>query len=200
MARARITDTTTDLQTDSGSVLWSIVQGEQLEFPISLNFLTNAYGGGYTFEAVVIEAANLGTLDEDGLEQIPTTVQPAGVEDTLVVRVPVELGVWNAATAYTREQVVTYGSGTYKRSNGTAIVDGTAPDVSPDWDSYNPNQVFIQFAKTLSLNWAVQPLPGIPVHGFFELRVTEPSSVVYPRTWKPMRGMIEFLFSPTEVV
>jgi hypothetical protein len=199
MARARIIDTTTDLQTDSGSVLWSLVQGEQQEFEITLAFLTNAYSGAYIFEASIIEAANTGELDEDGLEVVPTTVQPGGETDTLTVRVPVETGVWNAANSYSREEVVTYGDGYYKRLNGTSIVNAVPPSQSSDWVSYIPNKVYIQFPKTLSTDWAVQPKPGIPTNGFFELRVTEPNSALYPRTWKPMRGMIEFLFSPTEL-
>jgi hypothetical protein len=199
MARARITDTTTDLQTDSGSVLWSLIQGEQQEFEVTLNFLTNAYSGAYEFEASVIEAANTGLLDEDGLEVVPTTVEPGGVTDTLNVRVPVEMGAWSAAVAYSREEVVTYGDGYYKRLIGTDIVNAVPPSQSSDWASYIPNKVYLQFPKALSTDWAVQPKPGIPTHGFFELRVTEPASALYPRTWKPMRGMIEFLFSPTEL-
>jgi len=35
MARSRLTDPTLDLVTDAGAVLWSMVKGEQLEFPIT---------------------------------------------------------------------------------------------------------------------------------------------------------------------
>ena len=52
MARSRLTETTDDLVTDSGAVLWSFVKGEQLEFPITLNFVENVTAG-YAYEAVV---------------------------------------------------------------------------------------------------------------------------------------------------
>jgi hypothetical protein len=48
--------------------------------------------------------------------------------------------------------------------------------------------------------WVVQPSLVATIHGFFELRVTEPAGGVYQRTWKPMRGLVEFLYSPTAVV
>ena len=57
MARSLLTNTTNDLITDSGAVLWSLVTGEQLEFPITLNFLkdtTQKLLNNYIFEAVVI--------------------------------------------------------------------------------------------------------------------------------------------------
>ena len=41
MARSQLTEISEDLNTDSGSVLWSLVRGEQLEFPITMNFIEN---------------------------------------------------------------------------------------------------------------------------------------------------------------
>jgi len=73
MARSPISTISSDLITDTGSVLWSIVQGEQLEFPITLNFLTNA-GVGYTYEAVVMEAKNVA-----GDPTVPILAMPSGL-------------------------------------------------------------------------------------------------------------------------
>ena len=39
MARSRLTNTSQDLISDGGAVVWSFVKGEQLEFPITLNFI-----------------------------------------------------------------------------------------------------------------------------------------------------------------
>ena len=61
MARSRLLDPTIDLITDGGDVLWSFVRGEQLEFPVTLNFVENVMAG-YTYEAVVVEANN--TVDQ----------------------------------------------------------------------------------------------------------------------------------------
>ena len=36
MARSQVTAVSQDLQSDDGSVLWSLIQGEQLEFAVTL--------------------------------------------------------------------------------------------------------------------------------------------------------------------
>lgn len=196
MARSQVTNVTQDLQSDDGSVLWSLIQGEQLEFAVTLNFVTDV-SIGYTYEAVVVEAANV--FDEPS---IPNTARAGGVEVILTVRVPTNHGSWAPATSYSREDVVVYNGNTYKLSSGTARVSATTPDVDPLWVLYVNNKVYLQFPKTLSTTppWAVQPTNSAPVHGFFELSVTEPTGGVYTRTWKPMRGVVEILFSPTELV
>jgi len=194
MARTPISIITSDLQSDTGNVLWSFVQGEQLEFPITLNFVTNA-GVGYTYEAVIMEANNVA-----GDATIPTTVRTSGVNTTLTVRVPTDRGTWAAGTAYNREDVVLYGSAYYKLLTGTARINATLPNADPLWEVYIPNKVYIQFILSLAATWTVQPTAITPVYGFFELRVTEPAGGVFQRTWKPMRGVVEILFSPTNLV
>jgi hypothetical protein len=193
MARSKITDTTIDLQSDSGGVLWSFVKGEQLEFPITLNFLTNAYG--YTYEAVIMEADNV-----LGSDEIPINVKSGGVNTTLTVRVPIEKGTWNPASAYDREDVVLYSGTYYKLSSGTSRVSATIPSSDPLWVVYVPNKVYIQFPSTVGSTWTVQPTTQANVYGYFELRVTEPSGGVYQKTWKPMRGLVSLEFSPTDLV
>ena len=59
MARSRIRSRGVQLQSDNGAVQWSLVQGEQLEFSITLNFITTGLTG-YAFEASVIEGDNTG--------------------------------------------------------------------------------------------------------------------------------------------
>lgn len=196
MARSKIIDVTTDLQTDSGSVLWSIVQGEQLEYPITLSFISNVgLSGAYTFEAVVMEAENnLSTAD------IPTTPMPSGVNTTLTVRVPLDRGTWNAQGVYNREEVVYYAGLYYKLSYGTNYTSSSTPDIDTTWEVHVPNKIYVQFPSTLSSTWSVQPNLERPVYGFFELSVTENNTPGYARTWKPMRGLVQFLYSPTKVV
>jgi len=202
MARSPIATVTTDLQSDSGSVLWSLVQGEQLEFPVTLNFLSLA-DSSYAYEAVVMEAANV-----LGDATIPTLARPSGVNTKLVVRVPSYQGTYNAATTYAREDVVLLSS-VYYKSISAGNINHTPPN-STYWDVYVPNKVYIQFPEQLSLTysahspslaaWTVQPTSVSPVYGFFELRITEPGGGIYTRTWKPMRGLVELLYSPTALV
>lgn len=196
MARSAITDISTDLIDDSGSVLWSIVRGEQLEYPVELKFIETA-NAGYIYEAVVVEALNLG----DG--EKPTTIRPSGAQSRLNVRTLVYRGLWEPAQAYNREEYVKYSNGKYyKLLGGVARTSSTTPDLDPLWEEYTPNTVYVQFPKTLSVSpsWTVGPDAETAVYGFFELRVTEPTDAIFTRTWKPVRGLVEVLFSPTDIV
>lgn len=193
MARSSLTNPSVDLMEDSGSVLWSFVKGEQLEYPIVLDFLT-AVQSGYIFECVVIEALNVA-------DQIapPTEIRAGGVQTALTIRVPEYVGAWNSATSYGEEQVVLHSSKYYRRFYGGSLIDAVAPDLSPLWAETTLNTVYVQFPLTLSATWAVAPKVGAPSYGFFELRVTE-NFGTFRRTWKPVRGMVGILFSPTEEV
>ncbi len=193
MARSTLIETNQDLITDSGAVLWSIVQGEQLEFEITLNFLTSAIG--YTYEAVLIEAENIVEQTEP-----PVVIRQGGVETTLNVRVPIYKGEWVAANGYNQEDVILFEGIYYKLLEGTSRVSNIDPDLDPYWVVTVLNRVYLQVPSHLTSNWIIKAAVNIPVYGFFELRVTEPSSVIFVRTWKPVRGMMEFLFSPTDVV
>jgi hypothetical protein len=195
MARSKLTTTDTDLISDGGTVLFSFIQGEQLEYPLILEFITEDVAN-YTLEAVVVEAAN------DGSGTKPTTIQPAGDKVALPIRLPSNLGAWNSSTAYSNQDYVLYNGTYYLRNKGIAVVDATSPDLSPDWDEYDEKTIFIQFPKELSVtpSYNVQPEVGLPIYGFFELRVTEPNNAFLTRTWKPIRGMVELLFSPTDLV
>jgi hypothetical protein len=199
MARSRITDTRQDLITDGGAVLWSIVQGEQLEFPVVLNFIEDASvkpSNNYIYEAVVIEAANvLGQVTR------PTQIQLGGVQTRLFVRLPIFLGTWAAPNAYNKEEVVLFNDKYYRLLQGAGRVSSTTPDLDPLWQETLLNRIYIQFPDTLSQNWlSAVPQVDSPVYGFFELRVTEPSDPIFSRTFKPIRGMVEILFSPTSLV
>lgn len=198
MSRARLTQTPVDLITDSGAVLLSIVKGEQIEFPISLNFLANTTtqpSNNYIYEAVVVEAKNI-----PDQTSAPTEVMPSGINTTLVVRTPTYLGTWNPSSGYNKEEVVFYGDKYYKLLSGIARISTLIPSSDPLWVETTLSMVYVQFPKELGTNWSVHSSVGKPVYGFFELRVTEPTDPVFTRTWKPVRGMVEILFSPTDVV
>lgn len=172
----------------------SFIQGEQVEYPVTLNFIANV-GIGYTYEAVLMEALNV-----SGDDGTPTMARPAGVNTTLTVRVPPYEGNWTAPTAYDREDVIIYNSIYYKLYSGTARVNATPPPDDPLWEVWVPNKIYIQFPSTLSSTWSIQPTIVSSVKGFFELSITEPAGGVYTRTFKHLRGIIEFLYSPTKIV
>lgn len=195
MARSKLTNPTNDIVNDGGAVLWSIIKGEQLEFPVTVNFISNI-ATGYTFEAVVVEANNL-----PNQASAPTTIKTGGVQTTLTVRVPTVVGSeWSGTGAYGQADVVKYNNKYYERLAGLPLIDPTTPDLSPLWVETTLNKLYIQFPSSLGGTWEVQPTVGFPSYGFFELRITEPTNPVYQKTWKPVRGMVEILFSPTDVV
>jgi hypothetical protein len=197
MARSRLTNTTQDLIADSGAVLWSFVKGEQLEFPVSLNFVEDAsvkLTNNYVYEAVVVEAANI-----LGQTERPVNIKDGGVQTRLFVRLPVFLGAWQSAAAYNKEDVVFYNNKYYKLAFGSGRVNATVPSSDSRWIETALNIIYLQFPATLAATWGVQPIVDAPVYGFFELRVTEPQDQIFTRTFKPVRGMVEILFSPTDV-
>jgi hypothetical protein len=198
MARSRLTNTSQDLISDGGAVIWSFVKGEQLEFPITLNFVEDASvkaNNNYQYEAVVVEAANVVAQTDR-----PTTVKTGGVQTTLFVRLPIYLGEWQSAQAYNKEEVVRYSNKYYKLTQGSARTSSVLPTLDPYWEETVLNKIYVQFPSTLASNWSVQAFADNAVYGFFELRVTEPVDPVFTRTFKPVRGMIEILFSPTSEV
>ena len=198
MARSRITDTRQSLITDGGAVLWSLIQGEQLEFPITLNFIEDASvkrSNNYIYEAVVVEALNI-----EGQQTPPTQLQPNGAQTRLFVRLPIFLGDWVPSEPYNKEEVVLHMGKYYRLLKGAARVSALTPNEDPLWEETLLNRIYVQFPKELGNGWRVQPVVNAPVYGFFELRVTEPNDPVFSRTFKPIRGMVELLFSPTDMV
>jgi hypothetical protein len=194
MARSLLTDTRQDLIDDSGSVLWSIVKGEQLEFPVEIEFLTNVLNG-YEFECVVVEANNVALQEEP-----PTDIRLNGAQTTLSIRLPDYVGLWESTGVYDIGNIVLHSGIYYELSDGLAYTSTTSPDADPNWELAKMNQVHIQFLSTLGADWLVSPTVDKPMYGFFELRVTEPVHYAFRKTWKPVRGMVQLLFSPTHIV
>jgi hypothetical protein len=194
MARSKITDTRSDLTRDSGSVLWSFILGEQLEFPINLTYITDVRD--YEIEAVVIEADNV-----EQQTTKPVTTKVGGVQTTLSTRIPEYLGEWNPAAAYSKGDFVSHEDVTYELDDGIARVSPLPPSEDPLWIENSLNIVYVQFEADLGKTWSVQPMVNSPVYGFFEICVTEPLITDrFQQTWKPVRGMVELLFSPTDIV
>lgn len=75
MARSRLTDASEDLITDSGAVLVSVIQGEQIHLELTLSWVENLQG--YNIVAKVQEALN------DGQGTIPQDIKPGGIVSVL---------------------------------------------------------------------------------------------------------------------
>jgi hypothetical protein len=193
MARSKIGKPTNDLMSDSGSVLWSFVKGEQLEYPVTLDFIERA-DAGYSFEAVVVEGA--ASFDDDDV--LSVQLASNGAQTILAVDVPIDRGVWDPINTYNQRDIAEHEGIYYKKLYDWFSID--VPPNDPSWEVTTPNIIYVRFPSTLGNNWTEQPTPTAHAYAFFELRVTEPGSVTFARTWKPVRGLVEVQFSPTDLV
>ena len=150
MARTRINSKSKDLIDDNGSVLLSLVEGEQIHMDITLNWITNL--SGYTLTAKIVEADS-SNLDYTK-DELPTTEQSGGEITTL------------------------------------AIIDSDATD----------NTFKLVIPEDLVENWVTQPSPTKPAYGWIGLEVRDTGIGDAQQIWKPMRGLVEVLYSPSEAV
>ena len=188
MARSKIHTFESDPISDSGGILLSLVQGEQFEYPINLSFIENSTD--YDYEAVVIEARN-----KRKQKSPPSDIQEDGKVTPLNVFVPFFKGTWDAANSYSVDDTVEYEGSHYRRISGQNVVDPIAPLYSVDWETTSLKTIYIRFSEQLSTDWQVQPSVTGNTYGFFEIAVKE-RHADFPRTWKPIRGMIEIVYSP----
>jgi hypothetical protein len=149
MARSRINSRGKDLIKDNGAVLLSVVEGEQIQMDLTLNWLTNLTG--YTITAKVVEANMTQALDEDGY---PSLNKANGQVTTLT------------------------------------IIDATVSD----------NTFKIVIPEALIENWTTQPLPEKPTYGWIGVEVRDTGAGNEQLIWKPFRGLVEVLYSPSEEV
>ena len=147
MARSKITSTSKDLITDDGSVLASLIEGEQTRMAITLNWLTNLTG--YTITCKVVEGENV-----QGAGTIPTQPLTGGIKTDL------------------------------------PIIDIDVTD----------NTFEIVFPETLIDSWSTSPEPDKPIYGYIGLEVRDTGIGNLQQVWKPMRGLIQVRYAPTEEV
>jgi len=146
MPRSKITSRSKDIISDDGSVLVSLIKGEQTRLEVTLNWLTNL--AGYTILAKIVEGDNV-----QGSGTLPTTAASSPTVTTLT------------------------------------ILDSTPTD----------NVFEIVLPQTLIDNWDTYPVPDKPVYGFIDVEVADTASGNNQQIWKPLRGVVEVRYSPTEV-
>lgn len=187
MARSRIINPIDDLVSDSGSVLFSLIQGEQLEYPILLEGL-ELPPSEYDVTSRLLEAENIFMQN-----QMPVTLQPAGAESVISVRTPTYRGEWQMAVFYAEGELVYYANKYYLCvQSGAGLGTNTAA-----WREIPMGTAYLRFTADLSTDWNVQPSPNFNVYGFLEVRVEEKVGA-FKRVWKPIRGMVEYQFTVNE--
>jgi len=146
MARSNITSVSKQLISDDGSVLASVIQGEQTRMDIVVGWLNNLLGCEIVCK--VVEGDN---VQDSGA--IPVTAN-----DTPVVTV-------------------------------LPIIDLDPQD----------NMFSIVIPETLIDNWDTYPSIDKPIYGFIGLEIKDVGVGIEQQIWKPMRGLVQVRYSPTEV-
>jgi len=62
------------------------------------------------------------------------------------------------------------------------------------------NVIVVVIPQDLIATWAQAPTPGNPVWGFLGIEIADAQTGSAQQIWKPVRGMVEVLYSPTEAV
>ena len=195
MARSSILSPSLAINSDDGSVSYSMIEGEQIEYPINLNFLTDVTAD-YIFEAVIIEADNLPSNN-----LLPKSIRPGGAQTTLNIRLPNKRGEWNQDLVYYKGDFVTYLGKIYESFSRDSHISSITPDLDQIWEEVTFSRLYLQIPSTLIDGWAVKPSIDNSVYGFIELSITEPARFgSFVSTWKPLRGVVQILFSPTALV
>ena len=60
------------------------------------------------------------------------------------------------------------------------------------------NQFDIVIPQDISSTWATTPEPDQPIYGFIGLEIADTGTGNAQQIWKPMRGLLEVRYSPTE--
>ena len=147
MPRSKITSKSQDLITDNGSIIASIIHGEQTRINVTASWITNL--AGFTITAKVVEGDN---VQDSG--EIPETARSTPVVTTL------------------------------------PIIDTEPTD----------NIFDIVIPQDLIENWDTFPAPDKPIYGFIDLEIADTGVGNEQQIWKPLRGVIEVRYSPTEAV
>jgi hypothetical protein len=79
-------------------------------------------------------------------------------------------------------------------------IDGQVTELDIIDEDPSDNIFEIVFPRTLSDDWLVRPAPNRPVYGFVDLKIADNGVGVNQRIWKPVRGLVEIVYSPTRTL
>jgi len=119
-------------------------------------------------------------------EQVRTLITVGWVANltgyTIVAKIVEAANVGDEAVPFAEDATVTVTT--------LPIIDTTPSD----------NQFEIVFPATLVDSWDIQPTPDKPVYGYIGLEISDTGVGNLQQVWKPMRGLVEVRYSPTETV
>lgn len=189
MARSKLPNPANDLISDAGAVLFSIVMGEQFEYPFLISNLPLPVSR-YELTAGVVEAENI----EFQTEKPRAINGNTPVFTPLEIRLPTIIGVWEPGLAVGVNEIVYYGDRMYVRKSGS-VISTEPPITSDEYEEVPRGRAYLRIPETLGTDWEVQPGVDYNTYGFIEVSVAERSGD-FKKVWKPVRGMVEILYSP----
>ena len=180
MARSRITQQGVQLNNDNGSILFSVIDGEMTRYQINPQWITNL--NGYTIDAKIVEAQNSGG-------QVPTAVKDGGITTNIKIRYQ------TGGDASADPSTATYNDLTGTNGDSPVVI-ATAGNVGTTTTPVGTFELIMP--ADLIASWSPQPAPDSPVYGFFGLEISDSGEGASQQIWKPMRGLVEVLYSATE--
>jgi hypothetical protein len=154
MARKRINSKSKDLIKGPGTVLLSVIDGEQVRIKLTANWITTLVGYTITCKVVEADSSAVNHFAAEDNDRLPTMPQSSG-------------------------QVVTID-----------ILDTDA----------NDNEFEIVIPENLTDNFVTMPLPERPSYGWIGVEIADTGVGANQQVWKPFRGLVEILYSPTEAI
>ena len=173
MARSRISRANIQISNDDGSILQSLVAGEQQHTNLTFSWITNL--DNYMVRAALIEAdnTNLPVETTDGTPMYPTSLRQG------------------ATTQY-----LPFG---YRPTTGGAVVysdpDPLTGFVSLAGIEDATNIVTMVWSEGLVDAFTTQALPNRPAYGFLGVELRDNNTGSAQQIYKPLRGLIEFRYS-----
>jgi len=124
----------------------------------------------------------------------------ASIVDGEQIHLDVTLNWLTNLSSYTLKVTVIEGLNAGDGKMPTAVQPSGVVTQLPLLDELTTDNTFkIVFPEELITDWTTQPTPDKPVYGFIELEVRDPGVGDQQQIWKPFRGLVEVLYSPTEV-
>jgi len=172
MARSTITSKTKDLISDDGSILVSMIKGEQTQIAVTINWLTSL--NGCIITPKVVEGNN-----------------------TVAGATPSQIQQTNPNI---RLLPILYQSGSGLAVDTNASTSGSANN-NNTFTLVFPEDLITQGGSAAAGqgDYNVQPDINKPVYGFLGVEIKDTGVGALQQIYKPFRGLVEIKFSPTEV-
>lgn len=140
------------------------------------------------------ESISSGTLDLVSARSVIISVA-----DGEQLRFKVTLNWLTDLTGYTKVCKIVEGLNEGLGKKPKAVRPSGIVTTIPILDSDITDNTFdLVIPQSLIATWTVKPSPDMPVYGFIDLEVADTETGDQKQIWKPIQGLVEVSYSPTE--